>query len=342
MNFILVQANQLPNSNNANENYQMAASNVFTSGYMASSSSATSSLMMDSAKYDKLFQYYTENDTSTFDQNAHSLLSQNTNIYTPGMQSNGYASSINSNMSAASYNYNHSFKPPANGQLKLKSNTSSSELNAENMKKPMNQVVNSYTNFSGNFPFPTLSSSIANNSELGMQQVQQPTSTPRFNSFDKNNLNKNNFDSNDLKCSNNRDDEGDSSDEDSESDDNEDADSESDLSDLKQRLAGTDAKKMQQKYQDDDEEIWLFRKPQTNVNNFDSSNKPTEFRNNYQQPQQQQSETNIQQKQKQRKRLERQKNREQQEKDFSDQDEIDRDVTTVLDIAKLKRLPKLL
>ena len=328
-----LQANQLANSNNANENYQACASNVFSSGYMASSSSATSSLMMDSAKYDKLFQYYTENDTSTFDENAHSLLSQNANIYTPGMQTNGYASSINSNMSAASYNYNHSFKPPANGQPKLKSNTSSGELNVENTKKSTNQVVNSYTNFSGNFPFPTSSSSIANKSELAMQQMQQPTSTPRF---------KNNFVSNDLKSSNNRDDEADSSDEESESEENEDADSESDLSDMKQRLAGADAKKMQQKYQDDDEEIWLFRKPQTNINNFDSSNKSTEFRNNYQQQQQQPHETNVQQKQKQRKRLERPKNREQQEKDFSDQDEIDRDVTTVLDIAKLKRLPKLL
>ena len=36
------------------------------------------------------------------------------------------------------------------------------------------------------------------------------------------------------------------------------------------------------------------------------------------------------------------KNGKNEEKDFSDQDEIDRDVTTVLDIEKLKRLPKLL
>jgi len=47
------------------------------------------------------------------------------------------------------------------------------------------------------------------------------------------------------------------------------------------------------------------------------------------------------QKLKHRKRLDRQK-RLNEEKDFSDQDEIDRDVTTVLDIEKLKRLPKLL
>ena len=48
-----------------------------------------------------------------------------------------------------------------------------------------------------------------------------------------------------------------------------------------------------------------------------------------------------QQKFKNRNRLEQQRRRNE-EKDFSDQDEIDRDVTTVLDIEKLKRLPKLL
>ena len=79
-------------------------------------------------------------------------------------------------------------------------------------------------------------------------------------------------------------------------------------------------------FQDDDEddgEIWLFGKPNSNSTKMHSDQKKT-------------------QKAKQKQRNQRQQRRENREKDFSDQDEPDRDVTTVLDIEKLKRLPKLL
>ena len=78
--------------------------------------------------------------------------------------------------------------------------------------------------------------------------------------------------------------------------------------------------------QDDDEddgEIWLFGKPNSNSTKMPSDQKKS-------------------QKAKQKQRNQRQQRRDNREKDFSDQDEPDRDVTTVLDIEKLKKLPKLL
>jgi hypothetical protein len=93
-----------------------------------------------------------------------------------------------------------------------------------------------------------------------------------------------------------------------------------------------DSESERQREEDDDEEIWVFRKPAGNTNKADQQMRPAEPVDAYRE---------SLQKLKHRKRLERQKRRNE-EKDFSDQDEIDRDVTTVLDIEKLKRLPKLL
>lgn len=80
--------------------------------------------------------------------------------------------------------------------------------------------------------------------------------------------------------------------------------------------------------EDDEGEIWLFRK-KAQPQEKPGQQAPDEFAKSLQ-------------KLKLRKRQEREKRRNAEEKDFSDQDEPDRDVTTVLDIAKLKRLPKLL
>jgi len=93
-----------------------------------------------------------------------------------------------------------------------------------------------------------------------------------------------------------------------------------------------DSESERQREEDDDEEIWVFRKPAGNANKVEQQMRPAEPVDAYKE---------SLQKLKHRKRLERQKRRNE-EKDFSDQDEIDRDVTTVLDIEKLKRLPKLL
>jgi hypothetical protein len=109
-------------------------------------------------------------------------------------------------------------------------------------------------------------------------------------------------------------------------DDEDDADSESDQ--IKRNTNNKMFNNNNDDDRDDDEEIWLFGKP-----NSANSNKLT-YTND--------QKTKQNQKTKQKQRIQRQQRRDNKEKDFSDQDEPDRDVTTVLDIEKLKRLPKLL
>ena len=80
------------------------------------------------------------------------------------------------------------------------------------------------------------------------------------------------------------------------------------------------------KYDDEDDEIWVFKKPEPKKANFTQSKERPEVNFNERKFRLQ----NVD------KRLMKQKN-------FSDEDEDpDRDVTTILDIEKLKRLPKLL
>ena len=111
--------------------------------------------------------------------------------------------------------------------------------------------------------------------------------------------------------------------------------------------------------EEDDGEVWLFGKPKSGPraqNKFLDKPDTRSAQNQKYVPKQQQQQQPLpplppQQQQKPRKKLQSQqkrssgttaKNGANKEKDFSDQDEVDRDVTTVLDIEKLKRLPKLL
>jgi hypothetical protein len=83
--------------------------------------------------------------------------------------------------------------------------------------------------------------------------------------------------------------------------------------------------------ENEDGEIWLFKKPFENgfKNELDKANSSAN----------QQANSNTRKKLQKQQRRGDAKNR---QKNFSDEDEIDRDVTTVLDIERLKRLPKLL